>query len=248
MSRIDPLNPGQESAPTPAVTLSGGEPRPAEDFSAVFSDAMMRTLSESSLAATGGATALMPNDSLGYLQSILLSNAGQEQASGNDMLLYMLMCMMQEFKNSDLTPLMTALAALMPGSGPGPLQVNGPGSWQGNGAGSYSSGFLPVDAWLPTSFISTSTVGNRSAAALNNVIRQFDVENAERYRPWRNGSTYCNIFVWDVTRALGCEIPHYVDRESGDARYYPNIKGAYELDANGVCDWLRRRGAEHGWR
>jgi hypothetical protein len=33
---------------------------------------------------------------------------------------------------------------------------------------------------------------------------------------------------------MGAEIPHWVDGR--------------ELDANGVVDWLRNRGAENGWR
>jgi hypothetical protein len=238
MSRIDPLNTNIASAALPAANrdaVNGG------DFARAFGEAMTRSLSENALAASGGAAALPPGDSLGYLQSMLLTGAAEGQTDSGEMLLYMLMAMMQEFKNSDLAPLITAMQALMPSSGPGASGVPG-------ASGSYKSAAIPEQAWLPTAFQDVSTTGRRSAGALNKVISQFNVESASRYRPWRNGNTYCNIFVWDVTRALGCEIPHYVERESGDARYYPDVKGAYELDANATCDWLKRRGADYGWR
>ena len=229
MNRIDTLNMNITPAAAPVAT---GSALAGEDFSTVLAESMTRTLSESALAGAGGMAPLLPDDSFGYLQSMLLSGAADNQASGDELLMFMFMYMMQEFKNSDLTPLMTALAAYLPG----------------NAAGALSPGFLPEQAWLPISTLSASAAGKRSAEALNTVISQFNVENAARYRPQRAGNTYCNIFVWDVTRALGCEIPHYVDQKSGDARYYPDIKGAYELDANGVSDWLRKRGADYGWR
>lgn len=246
MSHIDPLNAGitpapiSEAVPPVNVTHSG------EDFSSLLTETMTRVLTESTISGLGGGPVLPPGDSFGYLQSMLLSGTAEGQTQGNEMLIYMLMCMMQEFKGSDIAPLMTAMASLLPG---GSTSSFSPASFNPlSYTGSYNPAFLPEKAWLPTSFTSISRIGNRSAAALNNVISQFRVESAERYRPYRNGNTYCNIFVWDVTRALGCEIPHYVERQSGDPRYYPNVDGAYELDANGVCDWLRRRGDEHGWQ
>jgi hypothetical protein len=90
--------------------------------------------------------------------------------------------------------------------------------------------------------------GDRSAGNLRRVLDQFGVETSARYTPYRGGNTYCNIYVWDATSALGCEVPHYVDSVTGEPRSYPNVTGAYELDANGVHDWLVGRGAEYGWR
>ncbi|MCL1905505.1 MAG: hypothetical protein FWG06_00685 [Clostridiales bacterium] len=247
MNHIDPLNKSTVTGPAteakPALNDGGGE-----DFSALFNEAMMRSLTENTLSGLGGGLPAYQDDSFGYLQSMLLTGAAEGNSNGNEMLMYMLMCMMQEFKGSDMAPLMSAMSALMPAA-------SAPNSYKpvNYAAGAYSAGpddpgFLPRQAWLPTALNGVSTAGRRSAEVLNKVISQFKVESAERYRPYRDGNTYCNIFVWDVTRALGCEIPHYVEKENGDPRYYPNVKGAYELDANGTADWLRRRGADYGWR
>ena len=84
---------------------------------------------------------------------------------------------------------------------------------------------------------------SRSAAAYDNVINQFAVGVNPRYAH-RGGSTYCNIFVWDVTSAMGAEIPHWVS-PTGDPT--PHLKGN-ELNANALNDWLNRHGARFGWR
>lgn len=108
---------------------------------------------------------------------------------------------------------------------------------------------IPVSAWLPTSPRITGNEGNRSAKLLDDVIEQFHVESSERYRPHKYGSdTYCNVFVWDVTSALGAEVPHYVDAKTGAPRSYPDVSGAAELDANGVCTWLANQGSRYGWK
>lgn len=251
MSHIDSLNASLAPAAPPEVAPAAASTKPGEDFSSFFAEAITRTLTENTLTGLNGAVNLPSDDSKGYLQSMLLSDVAGGQADGSEILLYMLLCMMQEFKGCDIAPLMTAMSALLPGSNPASFNPNSynplsyiPGS---NVSSAYNPAFLPEKAWLPTSFTSVSSAGNRSAAALNRVISQFRVESTERYRPNRNGKTYCNIFVWDVTRALGCEIPHYVERQSGDPRYYPNTTGAYELDANGTADWLKQRGADYGW-
>ena len=59
-----------------------------------------------------------------------------------------------------------------------------------------------------------------------------DVENNPRYDNTK-GPTYCNIYVWDVTYAMGCEIPHWVNGR--------------ELNANEANEWLAKEGASHGW-
>lgn len=110
------------------------------------------------------------------------------------------------------------------------------------------SAVVPVNAWVATSPAVVSIEGARSPDNLRAVIDQFNVESATRYTPYRNGATYCNIFVWDVTSAMGCEVPHYVDAVTGEPRTYPDVSGARELDANGVAGWLADSGAGYGWR
>lgn len=95
----------------------------------------------------------------------------------------------------------------------------------------------------------TSRQGFRSPAQYQKVVRQFDVETNGRYKVNKRGrnDTYCNIFAWDVTRAMGAEIPHYVDAKTQQPRYYPDIQGARELNAAATYDWLGEKGAQHGW-
>ncbi len=108
---------------------------------------------------------------------------------------------------------------------------------------------VPYNAWVAVSPKVQSSEGNRSTKRLNEVIAQFQVETNGRYQQNKFGNdTYCNIFVWDVSRAMGTEIPHYVDSKTGEPRYYPNVQGATELDANGVADWLSKNGAKYGWK
>ena len=77
------------------------------------------------------------------------------------------------------------------------------------------------------------------------VINQFLVSSNPRYTPDQQGKgeTYCNIFVWDVTRAMGAEIPHWVD---GDGSPADDGMGR-ELDANGLIAWLETGGRAAGW-
>ena len=107
---------------------------------------------------------------------------------------------------------------------------------------------LPENAWVAASPAITGDKSCRSADLLNKIIGQFDVETSARYQPHKHGSdTYCNIFVWDATSALGAEIPHYIDAATGSPRQYPDVKGAAELGANGTYDWLAGYGKKYGW-
>jgi hypothetical protein len=81
---------------------------------------------------------------------------------------------------------------------------------------------------------------------LERVVEQFRVEEHPRYRPRevpddvsgvRRQVTFCNVFVWDVTRALACEVPHW----------WPTGGTLRELSANRVVDWLGQHGLRHGW-
>lgn len=256
MRPITPLSANavtNKATPTAANTASD-----SGDFSRVFSEAMMQTLTDNAVnGMSGNSSAMIPGSSLGDLQTTLLAGAANGQTGDQEMVMFMMMMMMQEFSGSDLAPMLGALTSMLPSSSgsssssaipvgyDGKINVRPSSlSWQKNSA---SDAFLPAAAWLPASFRTAGKVNNRSANNLRQVIGQFDVESAERYRPYKNGNTYCNIFVWDVTSALGCEIPHYVDRDTGAPRVYPDTKGAYELDANGTHDWLAKHGANYGW-
>jgi hypothetical protein len=110
-------------------------------------------------------------------------------------------------------------------------------------------GVYPNDAWKLCQPAVTSSSGQRSASLYNSVIDQFNVATNGRYTPHKLGvgDTYCNIFAWDVTSAMGAEIPHWVDNNTGAPRQYPSITGAYETDANGAINWLRNYGSSYGW-
>ena len=102
---------------------------------------------------------------------------------------------------------------------------------------------LPADAWRPATPAITNAEGDRSPEKLRAVVAQFRVGTEPRYQP-RNGATFCNIFAWDFTAAMGVEVPHWVDLDD-----QPSKAGVgHELSANAVLDWLRTTGLERGWR
>lgn len=92
--------------------------------------------------------------------------------------------------------------------------------------------------------------GQRSASAYTGAVRQFDVVNNPRYvrghahLPGVSKETYCNVFLWDVTVAMRCEVAHWVDPATGVEM--PRGKGV-ELTANGVCDWFATHALKFGW-
>ncbi|MBS1151852.1 MAG: Muramidase (flagellum-specific) [Myxococcaceae bacterium] len=94
-------------------------------------------------------------------------------------------------------------------------------------------GVANTRAWEPVTAPVRSNASNRSRGLYDDVVNQFAVGVNLRYAR-RDGNTYCNIFVWDVTKAMGAEIPHWVNGR--------------ELDANSCNSWLRSQGAAHGWK
>ena len=139
-----------------------------------------------------------------------------------------------------------------------------------------------VDHRLPVDAPSRSSLGARDRESYDNVVDQFVVEENPRYKarddiPISNDAdtqacavefvgsgtsaclppsftTYCHTFVWDVTRAMGVELPYWVD-ENGDPNglvlteqgweiWFP----AYWMSANAINQWLNRKGPESGWR
>jgi predicted chitinase len=110
-------------------------------------------------------------------------------------------------------------------------------------AGRAAPGTTDTRAWIPVDAPVKGDPSARGAEAYNAVIDQFSVDNNPRYAQ-RDGNTYCNIFAWDVTKAMGAEIPHWVDGAGNPT----GVGQGRELDANGGHRWLEQHGAKHGWR
>lgn len=91
---------------------------------------------------------------------------------------------------------------------------------------------LSTDRSIPAAYSYSNGSDNRSIAMLAQVLRQFHVDTDPRYQPLE-GETYCNIFAWDVSRALACELPHWWRGQ--------------EQTANMLERWLMDHGAEYGW-
>ncbi|MEW6430282.1 MAG: hypothetical protein AB1730_02135 [Myxococcota bacterium] len=89
------------------------------------------------------------------------------------------------------------------------------------------------DVWKAVQAPVQSREGKRSRELLEQVIRQFAVSTNPRYGEDAPGKPRAHIFAWDVSRAMGCEIPHFV--------------GAKELTLAQTCDWLRHEGPMRGW-
>lgn len=113
----------------------------------------------------------------------------------------------------------------------------------------YSS--LPVNPPI------TNNSSQRDPNIYNVVLNQFGVETNPRYKS-RNNNTYCNIFVWDATKAMGAEIPHWIDQKTGapvDINNYLDMKKQglkpditpVELNANSVVNWMSKSSQNYGW-
>ena len=98
-----------------------------------------------------------------------------------------------------------------------------------------------------------NNAANRSAAKYDAVLDYFNVGNRKRdqpasllenarYRPVFNQekkrwSTWCNIYMHDVTRAMWASVPHWVQQ-----------RGKWnELSANSTFDWFLSAGRSSGW-
>jgi LysM repeat protein len=133
-------------------------------------------------------------------------------------------------------------------------QPSNPAQTSGEGLTHNSNGNVSnTNACVPVKPLITNT-GERSAENYNAVIDQFNVASNPRYKI-RNNNTYCNIFGWDVTVAMGAELPHWINRATNEPytydtskTYAQNADVARELNANSVADWVRDYGPNYGWR
>lgn len=90
------------------------------------------------------------------------------------------------------------------------------------------------DVWKAVQPPVTSVPSQRTAALTDQVIKQFAVGTNPRYESAGPEGPRAHIFVWDVSRAMGCEIPHFT--------------GAKELTLAQTCDWVKHEGPVRGWR
>ena len=241
------------------------------DFSAMLADTMKEEMTRMSLTA-GTGTSEMPG---GYMpmqmqsqgiEEMILAAASSGQVTDAQAALYMLCMMMQNSQDSDFSMVMQMMASLLTkiqddsgslrettmSSGYDPyvldqIDANVFGTNMPNYSGAWRA-TLPTEFWRPATPVLTGSEDNRSPELYTAVISQFRVETAERYRPFRNGSTYCNIYAWDVTSAMGAEIPHYTDPQTGAPLKYPDVKGAKSMTAIEMDKWLKTYGADYGWR
>jgi len=91
-------------------------------------------------------------------------------------------------------------------------------------------------------------------AAVHNLLDYLDVEHSARYAPGE-GSTFCNIYAYDVAYCLGAYLPRVwwtaeaiVQLQQGQTltpKYDQNIT---EYTANRICNWFDQYGVSFGWQ
>jgi hypothetical protein len=97
----------------------------------------------------------------------------------------------------------------------------------------------------------TNGSDNRNAISYMKALEQFHLETNPRYTPrdvtgTGRIDTFCNIFLWDGSRALGCEIPHF--RLFYKANGGQIILTGEEFNANRVAAWFAGKADEEiGW-
>ena len=271
MSTIDAISSVYTTEPGAAPATSGNPESPGVDFQAVIAEALKEEMTRVSVTAgantTGTSGGYMPMQlqTQGVEQAILAA-ASTGQVDDAQIALFMLCMMMQTDQDGDFSMLMQMMASMLTQiqDSDGTLRNNVMFSeydpyvldtidWNVFStvlAGGTVDGqpVLPVEFWRPTTPVVTSGISDRNPERYRAVIDQFNVERAERYRPFRDGVTYCNIFMWDVTCAMGAEIPHYTDPETGAPREYPDIKNSIQMTARMIDDWLATYGPAYGWR
>jgi len=271
MSSIDAISGANTTEYTGTPGAPGNEAGSGIDFSSVLAEAMKEEMTRVSI--TGGAnTSGVPGGFMPMqmqtsgIEQAILTAASTGQATDAQIALFMLCMMMQTSQDGDFSMMMQMMASMLTQiqDDAGSLRNTVMSSdydpyildtldWNVFGM-SMPEGFtagratLPVEFWRPTTPVITSSAGERNPELYRSVINQFRVETAERYKPFRDGATYCNIFMWDVTSAMGAEIPHYTDPQTGEPRYYPDIKNAASMTARAIDEWLGAYGTAYGWR
>jgi LysM repeat protein len=134
----------------------------------------------------------------------------------------------------------------IPSAVPSPVLVPAPGHPSTYDGIQPAPGTVSLDRSHPINPPLTNAPGQRDAAIYSQLINQFAVGHNPRYIGVP-GTTYCNIFVWDVSRAMGAEVAHWVD-QSGDTAT-PGAPHANEIVINAGVNWMLDFGiSKHGWR
>ena len=238
------------------------------DFSGMISDALRDELTRMGAAAAAG-YAGMPDGQMPFMQNtgieqMILTAASTGQVDDAQIALFMLCMMMQTNQDNDFSMLMQMMVTMLTqmqgdtgalrnnvmssGYDPSVLGTIDRNVFNSGLPGRYGTGqaLLPVDGWVPTTPAIVSTEGYRDPQLYSAVVSQFRVEMAGRYQP-RDGKTYCNIFVWDVTSAMGAEIPYRTDSVTGEP--WPDDRSnAISMSAARMDAWLETFGSSYGWR
>jgi hypothetical protein len=92
---------------------------------------------------------------------------------------------------------------------------------------------LGRETWRALKAPFTSKEGKRTKESYEQAYKQFAIGFNDRYDEDAPGKPRGHIYVWDVSKAMGCEIPHFA--------------GARELTLVQTIDWLRHEGPMRGW-
>lgn len=101
---------------------------------------------------------------------------------------------------------------------------------------------VPDRPWVPVVVPREPLNTPRTGATYSAVLDALPLDTSHRYQP-RSNFTFCNIYVWDATRLLGCEIPHWVGEEGVPV----SVGEGREQTANDMADWLQDFGHRYGW-
>lgn len=247
---------------SPPASAKSNAPVRNFEYQASITDALREDAIRMSMMASSGLSG-MPGE-LASMQStgieqMIMAAASTGQIDDNQIALFMLLMMMQTSSGGDSGILMQMMATMLT-----QMQSDtgvSSGYNQSNlstvdrfaygaripGVTGTSSAEIPVNGWIAATPAIVSTEEYRDPNLYRAVVNQFMVESSERYQP-RDGKTYCNIFMWDVTAAMGAEVSHYTDPATGEPRYRPNNEGAIAMNATRIDTWLANYGHNYGWR
>jgi hypothetical protein len=207
--------------------------------------------SSSLIGGSSGLTGSSNSMQTMLLMMMLMSKSGSSSGISSNLISALLGSGSSGLSSLSSSGLSSLSSSGLSGSGSTTLSTDIPASLLTSYLSQYqnaSKSSIPSASWLASNPTITSQVGERSASAYRAVINQFNVESNERYRVNKLGQddTYCNIFAWDVSHAMGAEIPHYINASTGEPAQSGSAN-VQELDANSMNDWLNTYGKQYGW-